>query len=452
MITFDEAIPAALRTCESFPGFVDVDACLVRDLSGRIRLVLAKSGADSNLRPDTAALELALTKALGGFFAPPVLCNWGKPSQAALARAVLERASSWPQGWPTSYQTISGAETEVDTRRWRGMARVLAKEAWLAAPVNLPWPSGARAPTIVSFHSFKGGVGRSTLLALCARQFARQGKRVVALDFDLEAPGLGSLFDTAAVGGRGTLDWIVDHIALRGDLVPPIALSPANKLPESESNLIRVVPAGQVGWSHLEKLGRLDYASASGEQNGQSPVESALRALLEEVRRLDSPDFVFLDSRSGLHDLGGLSLHALAHVDVLVCRDGPQDLMGLGLVLQVMARRRGDFDRSPILVHAMAPFEAGDVEREALKRFQAAVYSKFVDHYYGADEDVPDPADVTAEHWPLPFSFRDELRRLHHAHQFDDALVDSKDVKSVAERIVELTSDEDATVGDRGEG
>lgn len=452
MITFDEAIPAALRTCESFPGFLDVEACMVRDLSGRIRLVLARSGADSGEKLDPVALEQALTRALGGFFAPPVLCNWGKPAQAALARAVLERASSWPQGWPTRFQDITGAETEVDTKRWRGMARVLAKEAWLAAPVKPPWPSRATTPTIVSFHSFKGGVGRSTLLALCARQLARRGKSVVALDFDLEAPGLGSLFDAAAVGGRGTLDWIVDHIALRGDAVPPVASSPAKRLPANESNLIRVIAAGQVDWSHIEKLGRLDYASASGELNGQSPVEAALRALLEVVRRVDSPDFVFLDSRSGLHDLGGLSLHALAHVDVLVCRDGPQNLMGLGLVLQALARRRGDSERSPIVVHAMAPFEAGDAERESLKRFQAAVYSCFVDHYYGADEDAPDPGDVTSEHWPLPFRFRDELRSLHHAHQFDDALVDSSDVKSIAERIVELTSDEGATAGDRGDG
>jgi len=42
----------------------------------------------------------------------------------------------------------------------------------------------------VAFYSYKGGVGRSLLLANAARFLATLGKGVVALDFDFEAPGL----------------------------------------------------------------------------------------------------------------------------------------------------------------------------------------------------------------------------------------------------------------------
>lgn len=449
MTTFDEAIPIALGVCEALEGFPDIEACLVRDLSGRIRLVLRSGNRASDKKVDATALEAQLARQLGGFFAGPILCTWGKPAQATLARAVFDRASTWPPGWPTKFQR-DGAEHAVDTTRWRGLARVLAKEAWLAAPVDPPWPLHAGTPTIVSFHSFKGGVGRSTLLALCARRLARQGHRVVAIDLDFEAPGLGSLFEAPPVGGRGALDWVVDHIALRGDHVSPVDAAPAAKLSPTEANQIRVLPAGEVGWSHIEKLGRLDYASAGGEPGVASPVESALRALLGDIRRRYEPRFVFLDARSGLHDLGGLSLHALSHVDVLVTRDGPQNLLGLKLVLQAIAQRQGDSPRHPIVVHAMAPFEGDNTDVEIVKRFGSSVYDAFTEHYYG-EEDLPALEDTTAFHSPLPFRFRDELRRLHLASQFDDSLVDASDVRAITDRLVELSGVEDVDPAD-GEG
>jgi MinD-like ATPase involved in chromosome partitioning or flagellar assembly len=42
----------------------------------------------------------------------------------------------------------------------------------------------------ITFYSYKGGSGRSLALATAAVYLAKLGFRVVALDFDLEAPGL----------------------------------------------------------------------------------------------------------------------------------------------------------------------------------------------------------------------------------------------------------------------
>src|SRR5437868_14139099 len=46
---------------------------------------------------------------------------------------------------------------------------------------------------IVTFYSFKGGVGRSMALANVAVELAQTGRRVLVVDFDLEAPGLDTL-------------------------------------------------------------------------------------------------------------------------------------------------------------------------------------------------------------------------------------------------------------------
>ena len=60
-----------------------------------------------------------------------------------------------------------------------------------------------------TFYSFKGGVGRSMAMANVADILARRGLRVLAIDFDLEAPGLERYFQvekTAALANPGLID------------------------------------------------------------------------------------------------------------------------------------------------------------------------------------------------------------------------------------------------------
>jgi Mrp family chromosome partitioning ATPase len=67
----------------------------------------------------------------------------------------------------------------------------------------------------VTFYSYKGGVGRSLLVANCALYLAQLGLRVVAIDLDLEAPGLHYKFAAAMPQGfaprRGVVDLIFDY-------------------------------------------------------------------------------------------------------------------------------------------------------------------------------------------------------------------------------------------------
>ncbi|MFM6072481.1 MAG: AAA family ATPase, partial [Dolichospermum sp.] len=50
-------------------------------------------------------------------------------------------------------------------------------------------------PRTVTFYSFKGGVGRTTALTHVAWILAMRGRKVVAVDLDLEAPGLSTAFN-----------------------------------------------------------------------------------------------------------------------------------------------------------------------------------------------------------------------------------------------------------------
>ena len=57
----------------------------------------------------------------------------------------------------------------------------------------LPSP-GPPSNRIIAFYGFKGGAGRSLLLANTAALLAAAGRRVLVVDADLEAPGLGRFF------------------------------------------------------------------------------------------------------------------------------------------------------------------------------------------------------------------------------------------------------------------
>ena len=55
-------------------------------------------------------------------------------------------------------------------------------------------PQG-REGQIVTFYSFKGGTGRTMALANVAWLLASSGRRVLAVDWDLESPGLPRYFN-----------------------------------------------------------------------------------------------------------------------------------------------------------------------------------------------------------------------------------------------------------------
>ncbi len=57
---------------------------------------------------------------------------------------------------------------------------------------------------IVSFYSYKGGVGRTATLLNTAWFMALRGRRIALLDLDLEAPRLS--FANAAGSGESTID------------------------------------------------------------------------------------------------------------------------------------------------------------------------------------------------------------------------------------------------------
>ncbi|HRI72349.1 MAG TPA: AAA family ATPase, partial [Polyangium sp.] len=61
-------------------------------------------------------------------------------------------------------------------------------------------------PLLVTFYSYKGGVGRTQGLANAAVALANRGRNVVVVDMDLESPGVHSFFSPPATPTRRLTD------------------------------------------------------------------------------------------------------------------------------------------------------------------------------------------------------------------------------------------------------
>ncbi len=93
-----------------------------------------------------------------------------------------------------------------------------AKKTWINSSGHASWVSSfleeplaqaskhdSETQKYVHFYGYKGGQGRSTVLALLAKALADDGYRVLLVDADIEAPSLDLLFDVSADSFAQTL-------------------------------------------------------------------------------------------------------------------------------------------------------------------------------------------------------------------------------------------------------
>lgn len=442
MITFSRVLNELVRICEEHSPSKDTIEryCVVRDVKGRIRLVVKLSEKNPT---GIKGLQDALERDLGAYFVGPILSTESGSEAARLARRLLEETQGqWPSRWPDEVYSALGLPTTIATKtRWTGMERTIGKEAWLAdEPPAYPWPLVlskkkpivARSPPIVTFHSFKGGVGRTTLVSAFAIQLAEQApaKRVAVVDLDLEAPGLGSLFGVETE--RGVLDVLVDHIAT--GTIDLTDVSGVASLPGGMQGRVTVFPAGRLDDGYLQKLARLDFSSALPAlppKLPSNPVGTALAAMLKKMK--DDFDFILLDSRAGLHDIAGMSLHGLAHVDVLVFRGTEQNFAGLGQTLRTLGPR--SYARL-VLVDTMLPANEEEVFQMRRARSRERVYELLEEHVY-RESDPPQPTDIGEPHDVVHVKRREWLDGLDSVSDKAADILKDDDLRAVGERILD---------------
>ncbi|HRI71015.1 MAG TPA: AAA family ATPase [Polyangium sp.] len=230
----------------------------------------------------------------------------------------------------------------------------------------------------IAFYSYKGGVGRSLTVANVAMYLARLGKNVFVVDLDLEAPGLHYKFFTKqrepVVPRHGMLD-ILHDFKHQGQ--PPESLDPYvfDVGPDVDSaGKVFLLPAGMApSPAYWKKLAQLDWHQMFySEEPPGVPMFLELKALIEETY---NPDFLLLDARTGITDMGGIAISVLADQVVFLMLPTPEHLDGTRAVMRSVQKQSHTIEGlSPVNIVAVLSRmvqRKGDEEAAELQRIRA---------------------------------------------------------------------------------
>jgi hypothetical protein len=385
---YDDSLEVAMRVAGCHLPDADEICTYLRDGQGRLHIYVR--GAP---RPEViASLERELRTALGGY----------APAYGPIVRV----------------EELSDGEASllvVGDRRVRYVERRFAGVDWTQEPAPL-----SAKPGRLVFYSIKGGVGRTTALAVLATALAMAGRRVLAVDLDLEAPGLGAaLLAADELPEFGALDWLTER-AVQPATLPPLDEVFATSRIGRDTGIIDVVPVfGRRCLSHpagvLSKLSRI--VVEGGGPDGQATFGSRVSDLIDALIAHRPYDAVLVDARAGLSEISSAPLMGLGADVLFFMSDNSQSIASYTALLAHLQRfapfksniEDDDDWRLRIKVVRGRVANFGDPKQTAT--FNDRCYDMFSNTIYDS-EDVPDdtafsfaPTDPEAPHSAVQIAF-----------------------------------------------
>lgn len=179
---------------------------------------------------------------------------------------------------------------------------------------------------VITFYSYKGGVGRTMALANIGTMLSHWGYRVLMVDWDLEAPGLENYFkDSISVEEikkrKGLVDLLHPDEADKNLTWGKIALTIKTEISKTP---IHLITAGRRDENYYDKVRDFDINTFYEKEDGYDKIE--------ELRNQwkASYDFVLIDSRTGITDIGGIC--TIQMPDALVMLFTPTEIGFTGVV------------------------------------------------------------------------------------------------------------------------
>ena len=277
--------------------------------------------------------------------------------------------------------------------------------------------SQARRGEVLTFYSFKGGVGRSMAVANVAAIYAQRGKRVLVLDFDFEAPGLHRYFLTeepARYHPTGPQQGVLNLFdELRRRLTAPSRAGEEDPEPDDAQDELRALIEEQLDSGRYLYQVRLPNPNAKQSPPVGIDFMAAARfnvAYPELVRTFDWQglyeeqgeifpalvdvlgrryDVIFVDSRTGVTDIGSLCTMVLPDKLVAVFTPNEQSLAGaLDAGWQAIQGRRATQAAKPLPIFPLVSRVEEGEEQEKRKWVRRARRS-FEQLISAAHNDVP---------------------------------------------------------------
>lgn len=220
-------------------------------------------------------------------------------------------------------------------------------------------------------------------LANIAVLLAQAGRRVLAIDWDLEAPGLDRYLrpprfavTPARVEGAGLLDLLSDSMASH-EAADWRRYTTEVEL--GDSKYLTLLSCGMQDQRYAGRVLDFNWENFFKECEGGEIIESWRREWLDQF------DITLIDSRTGITDSGGVCTIQLPDIVVPVFTTNDQSLGGaIETVRQAQtARQRLAFDRAPFTVMPLPSRFDGRVQyqegQEWLRRFASELHEFYVD-------------------------------------------------------------------------
>ena len=176
--------------------------------------------------------------------------------------------------------------------------------------------------TVVTFYSYKGGVGRSFALANVAAILSGWGYRVLCIDWDIEAPGLGHYFSrwTGESIGGGLIE-LLDEVG-RGNSPDWKDYCSSVALHRQSTPTLQLLPSGRLDDDYVKRVQRINW--------DQLYERNQLGTILERMRDewVDEFDFVLIDGRTGITDFSGIFTAQLPDILVFLFTANRQSING----------------------------------------------------------------------------------------------------------------------------
>lgn len=263
----------------------------------------------------------------------------------------------------------------------------------------------SKAP-VVTFYSYKGGMGRTTTMIAYAMSLAVnnnpiKSKRVVIIDCDLEAPGYLNFFDLSEHNGlrsgkkNGLVEFLSDAQLTAhpekldlNDYIINVGDDNKNNFAYNNLNNIWLIPAGNLNEGYADLSGgidRNDYLEGLAKINLSSvnSIVSYFNILLDRINETIEPDIILLDSRTGFNDIFGTAALYLSSCVVGFFGFSRQTQPGLMNLLKEYYKNSNTFSLQ--LVFSIIPEKA---DEEWIERHKKEVL-QYINYIGSENKDYP---------------------------------------------------------------